>query len=250
VSRFTIRGLAASFAMLAIAACSKGDAPPADSAAASAKAASAPVPLVGSAAPARPAGMPGALTKPLASYTGDEFYQLVQGQNYTGGHDQERKCKNDPGCGGTRRTLVTVDAIATQDSLTASNVPEFGVVYVRAVNKGDAEEARYNLLPFRDRYQYYLIVTKDNGGNSMRWTLEQLDLTPNARAHTTVGTGKFNPCPTHSYKPGAQANFKTCAQAAAAHDSLVHLGLVLQSGEDPPIWASCGTGCCVADNGA
>ncbi|MEP6621460.1 MAG: hypothetical protein ABJE47_19190, partial [bacterium] len=90
-----------------------------------------------------PSGMPGALSKAVSAYTGDEFHDFVSKLQYTGGHERERQCKNDPACAGTKRTVVRVDAIATEDSLGVTNTPQFGVVYARAINKGDAEETRY-----------------------------------------------------------------------------------------------------------
>lgn len=113
--------------------------------------------------------MPGDLTKPIDKYTGAEFDAFVKQLSYTGGHERQRKCRRDPGCSGTRRTLVLVDAVATQDSISPAVAPQFGVVYVRAINKGDAPEARYGLLPRNKQYEYYMIVTADSTGTAMEW---------------------------------------------------------------------------------
>ncbi len=186
--------------------------------------------------------MPGDLTKPIDKYTGAEFDAFVKQLSYTGGHERQRKCRRDPGCSGTRRTLVLVDAVATQDSISPAVAPQFGVVYVRAINKGDAPEARYGLLPRNKQYEYYMIVTADSTGTAMEWRLEQVDI--KAKTHAKFGTGQFVSC-SHTWVAGAQADFKTCANAAAAHDSVMKLGLNLQAGDGDPIWASCATGCCV-----
>ncbi|MEO7457538.1 MAG: hypothetical protein ABIY52_14845 [Gemmatimonadaceae bacterium] len=232
-------------AVVLAAACSKSDAPATDSAKAAAAASSQPAALVGSAPNARKA-LPGELTKPIDSYTGDEFYDLVKKLTYVGGKTVQRNCKNDPGCGATKKTAVTVDAVATQDSLAPSTVPQFGVVYIHAVNKGDAQEARYGMLPSRDKYEYYMVITADSAGTAMNWRLEQLDTSPKARQHSSIGTGKFTPC-NHTWVAGARADFKTCAGAASSRDSVVHLGLALQGSGMDPMWSSCAAGCCIGD---
>ncbi|MEP6732894.1 MAG: hypothetical protein ABJE10_19785 [bacterium] len=190
--------------------------------------------------------MPGDLSKPIDDYSGDEFYDFVHKLSYTGGHERTRRCRKDPGCSGikpTRHTQVLVDAVATQDSIGPSNTPQFGVVYVRALNKGNAPEERYGMLPGK-QYAYYMIVSTDSAGTGMQWRLEQLDTTPNARKHSSFGTGQFVSC-NHAWVNGARADFKTCAAAAAAKDSTVKLGLALQGIQGDPIWAACAGGCCI-----
>jgi hypothetical protein len=183
---------------------------------------------------------PGALAKPIDSYTGDELFALT----YAGSHERDRECKNSSGCGGpkpTKKTKVQVSAVATQDSLAASNVPEFGVVYVRAINKGAAEEARYGLRAGVS-LRYYMIVQRDTAGG-MRWRLEELDIKA-PRRHTQIAAGKFQPCG-HAWKPGARADFKTC-EAPERGDTVVTMGLLLQATDDiTPMWTSCDAGCCV-----
>jgi hypothetical protein len=248
VSRFQLRRahvVVVSAVVLVALACSKSDAPPADTAAKApdtSAAAVAPQSLVGSVrGPRKGKPMPGDLTKPIDDYTGDEFRDLVKKLSYVGGHERQRKCKDDPGCSGSKRILVLVDAVATQDSLAASTTPQFGVVYVRAINKGDAPEARYGMLPGK-QYEYYMIITPDSAGTGMQWRLEQLDT--KARTHSKFGTGQFVGC-NHKWVAGAGADFKTCAQSAAVHDSVMKLGLNLQAGDGDPIWAVCALGCCI-----
>ena len=198
-------------------------------------------------APPRSKEMPGALTKPLSSYSGDEFYALVTRLSYAGAHERDRRCVNAPGCEGTPPTKlvkVQVEAIATQDSIAPANATTNGVVYVRALNRGDAEEARYHLAPGA-QFQYFVIVNAPSA-DAMQWTLVQLDTTSKARRLSTLSTGKFTPC-NHPWVAGAQADFKTCERARSARDSIVTLGLALQTFDNDPIWATCSTGCCIVE---
>ena len=228
--------------MLAFTACTKGDAPRTDT--------SAPRPLASTSAPAPSRAatepLPGTLTKPLDSYTGEEFYTLVQGLTYTADVVKDRKCKNDPACTSApkaKKIKVGVSAIVGQDSLSPGTTPQYGVVYIRASNKGDAEEARYNMKPGK-HLEFYVVVLPDTGG-TMKYRLEQLDTRAGSRQHSSIATGPFIECP-HKWARGARADFKTCASSAAAHDSVVKLGLLLQGGDEDPMWVSCATGCCTA----
>jgi hypothetical protein len=253
VSRFQLRRAhvaIASAVVLVSLACSKSDAPPkADTTAkapdSAATPSAAPQPLAGAARGLKQhKKLPGDLTKPIDDYTGAEFGAFVKKLSYVGGHERQRKCKNDPGCSSSKRTLVLVDAIATQDSLAPSTTPQFGIVYVRAINKGDAAEARYGMLPHNKQYEYYMIITADSAGTGMQWRLEQYD--SKAKAHSKFGTGQFVSC-NHTWVAGARADFKTCANAAVApgRDSVLKLGLNLQGFDGDPIWATCAMGCCV-----
>jgi hypothetical protein len=242
VKRFQLRCAHVVVATLvAFTACKKSDALPTDT--------TKPVAVSSLRAASRgraPGTMPGELTKPIDDYTGEEFFALVRKLSYSGAHERDRKCRKDPGCTGTkptRRVLVLVEAVATEDSLAAGTTPPFGVVYARAVNKGDAPEARYGMLPNANNVEYFVIVTKDSVG-TMRWRLEQVDT--KTHAHTKFDSGSFTGC-NHQWTPGARADFKTCATAAAANDSVVKLGLALQQTDDAPIWISCSAGCCTAD---
>lgn len=187
---------------------------------------------------------PGALTKPIDDYSGDELFELTHGLRFGGSHERERACKGAANCEGaapTHRTLVQVSAVATQDSLSAADVPPFGVIYVRAINRGDATEARYGLRPGK-ALRYYMIVHSDSTG-AMRWRLEELVTTP-PRRHTQVASGAFTGCGhERQWTPGARADFKTC-EAAERGDTVVTMGLAAQL-NDPPLWSSCGSGCCV-----
>lgn len=233
--------------VLILAACGKGEKANEDSSAALAADA---IPQALIAQPAVGANrMPGTLAKSIDAYTGDEFYSFVRALKFGGGHDRQRKCKGDPGCGGTKptkHTQVRIDAVDTQDSLAASNVPQFGVVYIRALNKGPAAEARYGLRT-GSKYEYYMIVVAGATPGTMAWRLEELDTTPNARQHVQFGTGRFEGCQGHSYTPGARADFSTC-DGARKSDSTMKMGLTLQGGADDltdPMWATCSMGCCI-----
>jgi hypothetical protein len=226
--------------LLMLAACSKGDAPRTGAAR----------PLTGANAPAaasRSAArqLSGALTKPFDAYTGDEFYAFVKGLAFTADVVKDRKCKNDPACvsaPNAKKIKVGVAAVVGQDSLSSGTTPQYGVVYIRATNKGDAEEARYSMKAGK-HLEFYLVVLPGSGG-TMQYRLEQLDTRSGSRQHMSIGTGPLTECP-HTWTPGAKADFKTCASAAAAHDSVVKLDLHLQVSGDDPMWATCSTGCCV-----
>jgi hypothetical protein len=227
--------------LLVVAACTKGDAPRTDTSAAR--------PLAGANAPAAASRiaakqLPGALTKPLDSYTGDELYAFVQALSFTGDSVRERKCKNDPTCVSApkqKKVKVGVAAVVGQDSLSTGTTPQYGVVYVRATNMGDAEEARYGMKPGK-QLQFYVVVLPDSA-RGMQWRLEQLDTRAGARAHTSIGTGVFKGCG-HLWTPGARADFSTCEKSASRKDSVVKLGLQLQGSDEDPIWVKCSMGCC------
>jgi hypothetical protein len=190
--------------------------------------------------------LPGALTKPIDQYTGDELYDFVQRLKWGGGADRERRCKDDPGCAGTKRTMVRVDAVNGQDSISALNLPANGVVGVRALNKGAAVEARYGFKPEK-KLEYYLIVLPGTP-TAGQWQLEELDTTPGARKHAKVGSGVFTPC-NHPFQPGRvnRANFYTCTDSHMS-DSVQKSGLVLFAPPNTdPLWMDCAQGCCMAD---
>ena len=227
--------------LVLIAACSKGDAPRADSAAPPVSTPSAGPTLVSAAK-----ALPGELTKPLDTYTGDELYAFVHALSFTGDSVRERKCKNDPSCVSSpkaKKVKVGLAAVVGQDSLATATTPKFGVIYIRATNMGDAEEARYSMKPGK-HLEFYVVVLADSA-RGMQWRLEQLDTRAGARAHTSVGTGWFKGCD-HAWTPGARADFSTCAKSATRRDSVVKLGLQLQGPDDDPMWVKCAYGCCEA----
>jgi hypothetical protein len=223
---------------LTLVSCSKADRPSSESAAADAAATS----RAPAGAPRSARVYPGALTKSIDAYTGDEFYELTRGLRYVGSHERQRKCRNAAGCdaaNSTRRTLVQVSAVATQDSVGAGDVPEFGVVYVRAINRGDAEEARYGMRPGRT-LRYYAIVQRDSAGG-LGWRLEELETAP-PRRHARIASGRINGCG-HPWTPGARADFRSCT-TPEGQDTVVTLPLLLQGAVDDPIWSQCDMGCC------
>lgn len=185
---------------------------------------------------------PGALTKPIDAYSGDELYELTRGLHFAGSHERQRTCRNAPGCEGAapaHRTLVQVSAVATQDSVGPGTVPPFGVVYVRAINRGDAVEARYGLRP-GNTLRYYAIVSRDSTGG-LAWRLEELE-TAVPRRHVQIAAGHVKSCG-HTWRAGARADFRSCAQADQA-DTVVTLPLALRQTLDDPLWTMCDFGCC------
>jgi len=201
---------------------------------------------MGASTPAR-IPLSGDLTKPLAQYTGDEFYDFVQKLKWGGGAEKVRKCKGNPGCGGTsptQTTRVRVDAVDGQDSLPVTTLPTNGVAAVRASNRGTLDEERYGFKADK-KYEYYVIVMPGTGRDG-GWRIEELDTTPGARKHSSFGTGTFHPCD-HPYQPGRvnRANFYTCADSPAATDSVQKSNLKMFSAPTDPIWITCARGCCL-----
>ncbi|MEO6525421.1 MAG: hypothetical protein ABIP93_02220 [Gemmatimonadaceae bacterium] len=237
------------FAGAALSACtSKERAPDSARAGADSNAVTPPPPPAKAIVGGASAALPGALTKPIDQYSGDELYDLVKRLKWGGGADRDRKCKGDPACNGAvpKRTLVRVDAVDGQDSISAVSLPANGVVTVRAINKGTATEDRYGFKAEK-KLEYYLIVLPGNATRGA-WQLEELDTTPGARRHTRVGSGTFTPC-NHPFQPGRvnRANFYTCADSHMS-DSVQRSGLVLRA--PPPIdpmWVECAQGCCMAE---
>jgi hypothetical protein len=185
---------------------------------------------------------PGALTKPIDSYSGDELYELVRRLEYGGSHERARTCRNAPGCDGPRashRTRVEVSAVATQDSLGVSDLAAFGVVHARALNRGDAEEARYHMRA-GNALEYYVIAQRDSAGG-MRWRLEELE-TSTPRRHHQVATGHVQGCG-HAWKAGARADFRSCARPEGG-DTAPPLASARAWTLDDPIWVFCDEGCC------
>ncbi len=192
--------------------------------------------------------MPGALTKPIDEYSGEELRLLTTRLHFGGGHERERRCRKDPRCAGPAgaRSTVRVDAVVGQDSVGPANVPRYGVVQIKAVNRGKLEEERYGFKPDA-RIEYYMIVTSDGAGG-LRWRLEELDTRARPVTHVQAGRGLLEDCQHHNWKPGARADFKSCAAAAAA-DSVMRLGLALRGQPlDDPVWTECDMGCCTFVN--
>jgi hypothetical protein len=243
-------GLAALLVSSTLSACTSKERAP-DSARADSTAAGATPPAPANSlatTPSSTASLPGALTKPIEQYTGDEFYAFVQALKWGGGVEKDRKCKGDPSCDGTKpskQTKVRVDAVDGQDSISATTVPANGVVSVRAINRGALTEDRYGFKAEK-KLEYYMIVLPGTGGSG-RWQFEEVDTTPGARSHISVGTGTFTPC-NHPYKAGRvnRANFYTCADSPSG-DSVQRSNLMMFSKPTDPIWIGCAAGCCIVN---
>jgi len=249
VKRYSVTAILVAFAAGAVlTACSSKERTPDTARAGSSAAGTAPAAPSNSGAAAAPttASLPGALTKPIDQYTGDEFYDLVQRLKWGGGADRERVCKGDPGCGGdkpSKHTNVRVDAVDDQDSISVNSVPANGVVAVRALNRGSLTEDLYGFKPDK-KLEYYMIVLPGTNGNG-RWQFEELDTTPGARRHASIGTGEFKPC-NHPFRKGRvnRANFYTCAESPTS-DSVQKSNLMFAPPK-PPVWTACAEGCCIA----
>lgn len=193
-----------------------------------------------------PRALPGALTKALDQYSGDDLFTLTRQLQFGGGVDRDRRCRGQAACRGaqpTVRTSIRVDAVVGQDSLNPAALPANGVVAARAINHGQFADTMYNMRPGAV-YENYLIVSPVVGGTTATWRLEELVTTAGGRSHRTIATGVFRGC-NHPFASGPRADFKTCAQAAQTRPA--SFGTAFQGDIEPPIWIGCIAGCCTSD---
>jgi hypothetical protein len=224
----------AAAALVALAACGRKDGSTTDSAGLS----------VAQVAAAQRAPGPGELTKPLADYTGEEFYQLTQGLQYAGANERTRRCRGQ-GCDGgspARNTRLRVEGIVGEDSVDVANVPEFGVIVSRGRNLGGLPDAMYGMRP-GNRYSYFLVILPPTAaGGAARWQIEQLDVAGTNRSHSPLTTGFALGC-NHPFRRGPVADFRTCADTSAIRPASTRL----QGGRESPWWFNCDDGCCTTD---
>ncbi len=244
--RMGARSLAAGLGVLIVTACGKGEMKSGKESATAGATAAAPAPAAVATAP-----VPGALAKPIEQYSGDEFYTLTRQLQFGGGGRHGRRCRGRDGCRGPNArdtTVIQVDGVVGDDSLSAGNLPPNGAIAVRALNQGQFADSSYNLRP-GTAYENYLIVTPVPNSATASWRLEELTTTAGARAHRTIATGTLRECtgPGHAFQRGPHADFKTCEQAAQVRPA--SFGAVLQGDGGPPIWFGCAVGCCTADGG-
>jgi hypothetical protein len=219
-----------------VAGCSKADGKAKESTAAA-------PPALATAATAAP--LPGALTKPLDQYSGDELYALTRQLQFTGGNERPRRCRGAPACRGPNpaaSTRIRVDAVDGEDSLSAAGLPGNGAIAARALNRGQRADTMYNTQPGA-AHENYLIVIPVAGSASANWRLEELTTTQGARSHRTIASGTFTGCK-HQFIRGPKADFKTCAEAVNVRPA--SFGSTMQGGESP-MWIGCAEGCCTAD---
>lgn len=233
------RSLAAGSVVMVAVACAKG----AEKAKGESTAAAAPP------AAAAPAPPPGALTKPIDQYSGDELYALTRQLQYGGGGQHGRRCRGRPGCRGPNArdsTLIQIDGIVGDDSLSAAGLPANGAIAVRALNQGPFADSAYNMRP-GTQYENYLIVLPIPNSATASWRLEELTTTAGSRSHRPLATGNLRQCtgPGHVFQRGPHADFKTCEQAATVRPAAFRA--ILQGDGGPPIWFGCAFGCCTAD---
>ena len=237
-------GIRAAAIALVTTACSSGERRQADTGASARGATASANQPAAAARLAQTSALPGALAKPLEQYTGDELYAFVHGLTFTGGVERQRHCR-EAGCSGpqpAKSLQVRVDAVDTQDSLSAQTMPQNGVVAARATSRGDGVELRYGMQS-GSGFEYYLIVQP--AGQSATWRLVELS-TSGTRSHRTLANGTLTEGH-HDFRRGARADFKTCAEAATLRPAA--FGKLPQTDSDPPIWISCASGCCTADSG-
>src|SRR5689334_12250950 len=88
--------------------------------------------------------MSGDLTKALASYTGQEFFALTQGLQFSADSTKPRACRG-PGCAGGGRVNVSVAEVTDADSVGAGLVSQFGTIVARAIVRGNDTTIMYNM---------------------------------------------------------------------------------------------------------
>jgi hypothetical protein len=231
------RAFVAAVALVALAACGGKDTGRADSAA---RLNVAQVPAAAQRAPG-----PGELTKPLADYTGEEFYQLTQTLQYAGANERTRRCRG-AGCEAGNppaTTRLRVEGIVREDSVGLVNVPPFGVIVARGRNLGGRPDAMYGMRPGAP-YSYFLVILPPTApGGAARWQIEQLDAQGVNRAHSPLTTGFARGC-NHPFRPGARSDFRTCADTSTVRPA----SLRFQGGNlEAPWWFNCDDGCCTTD---
>ncbi|HEY4130227.1 MAG TPA: hypothetical protein VGM50_06395 [Gemmatimonadaceae bacterium] len=193
------------------------------------------------------APQPGALAKPVDSYSGDELYDFTRRIAFVGGVERDRRCRGHADCRDRARnrfTRIRVDAVDQEDSLSSTSVSPNGAVVIRASNRGEFADSMYNMHP-GPNYEYFLIVLPASQGTKAHWRLEELDLTSAAkRTHRTVSQGTVTEC-NHPFRRGARADFKSCATAATIRPA--SFSPMQGPINDEPIWFACAAGCCTAD---
>jgi hypothetical protein len=228
------RAFVAAAALIALAACGRKDSSTTDSAALN---------VAQSPAALRTPG-PGELTKPLADYSGDEFYQLTQTLQYAGANERTRRCRGQ-GCdtgNPPRSTRLVVEGIVGEDSVDVANVPQFGVIVSRGRNLGGLPDAMYGMRP-GNRFSYFLVILPPTAvGGAARWQIEQLDVAGTNRAHSPLTTGFARGC-NHPFRRGPGADFRTCADTTTVRPA----SMLLQGGGESPWWFNCDDGCCTTD---
>ena len=187
---------------------------------------------------------PGELTKPLADYTGEEFYRLTQSLQYAGASERTRRCRG-AGCEVGNPPLTTrlrVEGVVGEDSVDVASVPQFGVIVSRGRNLGAHPDAMYGMLPGA-RYTYFLVALPPSApGGAARWQIQQLDANGSTRAHSSLATGLLTGC-NHPFRRGPGADFRTCADTSIFRPA----ALRYQGGAEAPWWFVCEDGCCTTD---
>jgi hypothetical protein len=180
----------------------------------------------------------GALVTPIERSTPSAFHSLVSTLRYTGGTERARACTGTSECdSGAATTSARIEAV-DQDPISRTNIPGNGVVVGRVRNTGTQVERRYGLMPNVDNY--YLVALPGNGAEYARWQL----IEAGSEVHV-LATGVIDTCNhgTSSGKP--QADFRSCANASAAHAKGMRLNQAsFATGDSDPAWMDCDQGCC------
>ena len=182
----------------------------------------------------------GELSKPLDALSGAELTGLVAHLRFTGGTERTRFCSGTPECdSGSARTAARIEAV-DQAPISASNIPVDGVIISRIENTGNFTERRYGLAA--GGVAYLVALPARDSGAVGRWILVQAT----GQANKVLATGLINSCGHGSYPGKPQADFRSCASAAAAHTQGMTLNSAsFRTGDGDPAWVGCASGCCV-----
>lgn len=157
-----------------------------------------------------------------------------------GGIYENRSCSGTPECdSGIAHTMAHIEAV-DQEPISASNIPAEGVIITRFENTGAFTERRYGLAA--GSVAYLVALPTSDSGAVGRWILVQ----PTGQANRILATGVINACGHGSYLGKPQADFRSCASAAAAHAQGMTINSAsFRTGDSDPMWISCSGGGCI-----
>lgn len=212
---------------------------------------------------ARPAQLAGSLTKPIGSYTGDEFNTFVTAIPRGGGHSRPRKCKHFYNClPGFGKTDVTITSTVDAMYLNQTDADPNGTV--AAVIDGVHHDTDGYPFLKNDRYAF-IIYPAPASGKPATWTLEQIEMTGGVYKIDSVASGVFHECTKGGrlYWASSSADFQECGvvphpnPAPTSSTRMDMMGftatktilgnLALLFAAQSSSWVTCEAGCCTMD---
>jgi hypothetical protein len=184
-----------------------------------------------------------AMTAPWGTITVAQFEDYIEERDFSwwrGRWNVKRDCKpaSDPACAaGTKKVKVRHYPEADAYLLRFEALDLNGHVVARLENRGDREEARYNL---RRNTHTYMLVTPGLA------RFVYIDSTANPDTLAVASTFIYEKCPDeqgHQWPTDIRADFRDCGAKMPG----APFG---PSGTNDPAWVSCYLGCCVVRNAA